>query len=151
MFGVTRVIYLGHIIEDRGVMPLSKNIEGIKNMRSPKDEKELQSFMGMINFYHRFIEAFAEIAAPLYDLLKDNTFRWLEIQERSFNKLKDNICRKPILLCFDNDLEVILSVDASARGVREALLQILDKEERPVIYFSRRFRPVEEHYSVIEN
>ncbi|XP_065315252.1 uncharacterized protein LOC135924132 [Gordionus sp. m RMFG-2023] len=102
------------------------------------------SLLGMINYYHRFVDNFAKIAAPLYDLLKKGVnFEWKIEQRNAFENLKRKIGEEPISVCFNNDLEIILAVDASNKGVGGALLHVIDG-------FSRIFHEVETRYSVIE-
>ncbi|XP_065314806.1 uncharacterized protein LOC135923789 [Gordionus sp. m RMFG-2023] len=68
--GVREIKYLGHFIKGNVITPMAKNIDKIVNMRAPDNKSELQSFLGATNYYHRFIQDFAEIATPLYSLLK---------------------------------------------------------------------------------
>ncbi|CAK9292456.1 unnamed protein product [Gordionus sp. m RMFG-2023] len=138
VLGLTEVMYLGHQINGMEVKPLEKNLKNITNMNPP-------------NYYHRFVEKFAKVASPLYDLLKKGVhFEWKIEQQEAFKILKEKIGKEPILVCFNNDLEIILAVDASDNGVGGALLHLIDGVERPIIFFSRVFREVETRYSVIE-
>ena len=60
-------------------------VEGVRNWPVPKTVKQLQSFIGFINFYRRFIEGFSGIARPLNDLTKKDTpWRWGPEQQRAF-------------------------------------------------------------------
>ncbi|CAK9291791.1 unnamed protein product [Gordionus sp. m RMFG-2023] len=136
ILGVMEVEYLGHQINGIEVKPLQKNLKNILNLKQPNNKAEVQSFLGMVNYYHRFIEDFAKVAAPLYELLKKGFhFDWKMEQQEAFEILKGKIGEEPILVCFNNDLEIILSVDASNKGVGGALLHIIDGVERPIIFF----------------
>ncbi|XP_065318874.1 uncharacterized protein LOC135926869 [Gordionus sp. m RMFG-2023] len=77
-------------------------------------------------------------------------FEWKDVQQIAFEILKEKIGKEPVLVCFDNELENVLAVDASNKGVGGALLQVIEGLERPVLFFSRVFREVETRYSVIE-
>ncbi|CAK9296000.1 unnamed protein product [Gordionus sp. m RMFG-2023] len=151
VLGVKEVVYLGHTIKGLEVRPLDKNLKNIANLQQPKNKSEVQSFLGMVNYYHRFIGEFASIAAPLYYLLKKGIhFEWKESQQMAFELLKQKISEEPILSCFNNDLPIILAVDASNRGVGGALLHVINDMERPILFFSRVFHDAETRYSVIE-
>ncbi|XP_065318831.1 uncharacterized protein LOC135926829 [Gordionus sp. m RMFG-2023] len=81
---------------------------------------------------------------------KSVNFEWKIEQRNAFENLKRKIGEEPILVCFNNDLEIILAVDASNKSVGGALLHVIDGLERPIIFFSRIFHEVETRYSVIE-
>ncbi|CAK9291465.1 unnamed protein product [Gordionus sp. m RMFG-2023] len=151
VFGVKEIKYLGHVIKGNEITPIGKNIDKIMNMRAPNNKAEVQAFLGATNYYHRFVQNFAEIATPLYDLLKKNKkFEWGEAQEKSFEKLKIKMVEKPILSCFNEKLNIILAVDASNEGIGGVLLQMIDNVEKPVLFLSRRFNSTEKNYSTIE-
>ncbi|XP_065315605.1 uncharacterized protein LOC135924477 [Gordionus sp. m RMFG-2023] len=96
VLGVMEVVYLGHRINGVEVRPLDKNMIGIGSMVRPKFKAELQSFVGMVNYYHRFIKDFAEITAPLYKLLKAGVrFEWGDEQDAAFEGLKKRIGEEP--------------------------------------------------------
>ena len=69
---------------------------------TPSNKKEIQSFLGFINFYQRFIEGFSHIAPPLFNLTKvDSTFKWSSKEKLAFNILRDRITLAPILVLLD--------------------------------------------------
>ncbi|XP_065318654.1 uncharacterized protein LOC135926654 [Gordionus sp. m RMFG-2023] len=99
VLGVMEVEYLGHRINGIEVKPLDKNLRNISNMKRPDNKAELQSFLGMVNYYHRFVEDFAKVAAPLYDLLKKGIhFEWKDVQQIAFEILKEKIGKEPVLV-----------------------------------------------------
>ena len=76
--------------------------------------KEVQFFLKLANYYKRFISRFEHIASPLTDLTKKNeTFRWTEKAQKAFNRLKEAITSKPVLVMFDLTRSVKLETDAS--------------------------------------
>jgi hypothetical protein len=68
----TSLKYLGYMIDDKGTRPHPERIKAVQQIEVPKTVKALRSFLGLINFYRRFIYRLAQIASPLYALLKDN-------------------------------------------------------------------------------
>lgn len=88
----TEISYLGYIISQDGVKMDPKKTEAIRNLVSPKTEKEVRSFLGMVGFYRKCIPEFARIAEPLHKLLrKDVLFEWSVECETAFKKLIDII------------------------------------------------------------
>jgi hypothetical protein len=122
-FAMTEISYLGHVISDKGVKPDPMNIKAIKDMKPPTKVKALQRFLGMVNFYRKFIPDCSNLAEPLNKLLrKDITWRWEEDQQRSFEILKNILCSEPILIIPDFDKPFILETDASGYAIGTTLL-----------------------------
>ena len=89
-FARSAVEYLGHIVSDQGVTVEPKKIEAIKNWPPPKDKHQLMQFLGLSNYYRRYVRGHAAICAPLTDLLKkENEWKWSTEQETAFQELKE--------------------------------------------------------------
>lgn len=147
IFGVNEVPYLGHIFNSKGVGVDKKRIDAITNMKVPSDRKELERFLGMVNYLSRFIPNYSEIAAPLRNLLKkDAEFIWISIHDKAYLDLKQKICQSPVLRYYSPNEEVTVSVDASAHGLGACLLQ----GGRPVAYAARTLTPAEGRWAQIE-
>lgn len=87
--------------------------------------KQVQSFLGLANYYHCFIDGFAKIAVPLMDLLKkEKRWKWTLTQQNTFDKLKRRITSAPILQAPDMKLPFIVTTDASDTAVGEVLSQM---------------------------
>ncbi|WKY05452.1 hypothetical protein Q1695_006010 [Nippostrongylus brasiliensis] len=85
----SHITFLGHEISGDSYKPATRNIEAIKSLPRPKTIKEVKGFIGMANFFRKFIKGFAAIATPLYDLCKGKaTFQWTPTQEAAFLALK---------------------------------------------------------------
>ena len=94
-FFTNQVEYLGYIFDESGVHPNSEKVTAISQSPVPTDIKQLQSFIGMCNFYSRFIVNFASRMSPLYSLLQKNVkFIWTDKQQCAFDDIK-NIDRQP--------------------------------------------------------
>ncbi len=68
--GRQQVDFLGHHITAEGATPITRHVEAVQNFSRPQDKKQLQSFLGLVNFYRRFIPAAARILLPLTDALR---------------------------------------------------------------------------------
>ena len=115
---VTSLEYLGYLISGEGIRPSPKKVKAILDAPTPKSVQELQSFIGMLTFYCRFIKNFSSKLAPLYELLKkDKVFKWTETEQRSFDNVKSDLANGPLLVNYDGCSSLIVEVDASPIGV----------------------------------
>ena len=99
--------------------------------------------MGALQYYSRFIAAFASLAEPLFQLQGSDEFEWTQIQQSSLDNLITAITSKPVLACYKFSKEATLTVDASEFG----LGAVLEQCGQPVIFISRRFTRAEKNYS----
>ena len=131
----------------------TKKINKIKDAEEPTTKKQVRSFLGLANYYRKFIPNFATIAAPLTDLTKKgmpNKVVWGPAQERAFKTLRDLLTSSPILRLPDLSRQFILRTDASDIGVGAVLLQQYEDGTFPVAYASKKLLKREQNYSVIE-
>lgn len=90
MFLASSVTYLGHRITAEGLCPVEDKVRAIKAAPSPKCVTELRSFLGMVNYYGKFLPDLSKVLAPLYKLLHNDTkWQWCEEQEAAFKKVKE--------------------------------------------------------------
>lgn len=152
LFMVEEVKYLGFVISKDGIKVDPDKVEAITKISRPKDVSELRSFLGLVNFYAKFVRNLSSILAPLYDLLKkDITWRWNKDCENSFMRIKSILSSAEVLTHYDPEQPLFLTCDASARGVGGVLTQRGEGgAERPVIYVSRALSDAERNYSQID-
>jgi hypothetical protein len=92
-FAFSKVKYLGHIVSRDGIQPDPDKISAVKDFPVPKKVKDVRSFLGLANYYRRFIKEFSKIAKPLTQLLHKNVkFQWTEACQTTFDILKCLIC-----------------------------------------------------------
>lgn len=145
------VTFLGHVICEDGVKPDPSKLEAIKNFPTPKNLKEIQSFLGLTGYYRKFINNYSKLALPLTNSLrKDENFKWSELEQNSFENLKNKLLTPPILIYPNFDREFILTTDASSYAVGAILSQKLDGRDHPIAYASRKLNKAESNYSTIE-
>lgn len=88
-FGVSSVEFLGHVCDAKGLHPKQDKIEKIQQWPAPHTPKQVRAFIGLANYYRKFVPRFAKIAAPLMDLLrKELRFLWLPIHQIAFEEIK---------------------------------------------------------------
>lgn len=147
-FGVSKVDFLGHTISGEGINVDKKKIEAITQWPRPTTSTQVRSFVGLCNFYRRFVKDFAKIAAPLTSA--QTTFTWGPEEERAFNELKTALTTAPVLLTPDFSLPFHVYTDASQFAIGATLLQDQGNGLQPVAYESRKLNPAERRYAVHE-
>lgn len=147
----TEISFLGHRVSAQGVKVDYERTRAIFAFPRPKNKKEVASFIGMVNFFRKFISNFAQLAAPLNHLRKKNQkFEWGDTQEASFHALKSALASAPVLAVPDFEKPFILQTDASNSGVAAVLLQEQEGGRRPIGFASRALSATEAKYSVYE-
>ena len=151
-FSCSRIVFLGHVIDAKGVSPDPRKTEAIQKMKSPTTVTELRRFMGMINQLNKFSPRIAEISQPLRELLKSNSiWVWTPNHEEALGKLKEEIASPRVLAHYNLNAETKISADASAHGLGAVLLQCQENREwKPVAFASRTLSDTESRYAQIE-
>ncbi|EPB72086.1 hypothetical protein ANCCEY_08837 [Ancylostoma ceylanicum] len=122
----SKITFLGHEISGNSYAPAEHNILAIRDMPTTKTTKEVKSFLGMADFFRRFIQGFASIAAPLYELCKFRmVFQWGPTQQEAFTALKEALVSRPCL-AFPQNQEFLLHTDGGEIAVGAALSQRQD-------------------------
>ncbi|GJR30663.1 ty3-gypsy retrotransposon protein [Tanacetum coccineum] len=91
VFGVTDISFLGHRISGQGVSPEAEKIAAIQQWPQPSSFTTIRAFLGLTGYYRRFVPHYAQIAAPLTDILKMKEFTWTDDADAAFNELKSNM------------------------------------------------------------
>ena len=138
--------YLGHHIAT------PEKLDAIANAPPPSNVQELRSFLGMVNYYGKFIPNLSTILAPLNALLpKDSSWRWSQASQSSFDACKKALMSSTVLAHYDVNLPIKVAADASAYGIGAVLSHMNpDGSERPVAFASRTLTSSERNYSQLE-
>lgn len=127
-----------------------RKVEAIRNWPIPKTVKELQSFLGLANFYHCFILFYSSIVSPPTPLLhgKPKSLSWPPEADSAYNILKQAFSSAPLLTHPDPNLPFIVEMDVSTTGVEVVLSEQQGTPPRlhPCAYFSCKFNPAEKNY-----
>ncbi|XP_057869133.2 uncharacterized mitochondrial protein AtMg00860-like [Cryptomeria japonica] len=143
-FGQTSISYLGYIIDAHGVQVDPVKVEVLFKWPTPSNITELRSFLGLANFYRKFILHYSDIATPLHQLKKTSVaFKWTKIHSQVFNTLKEKLCSTPVLVLPDLSQPFEIETDAS----HYALGAILKQNDHHVAYHSEKFSFAKRNYS----
>ncbi|CAH8564643.1 unnamed protein product [Dicrocoelium dendriticum] len=147
--GQSSIDFLGHRISASGIEALPDKIQALKDYPAPSSFKQLRRFLGLVNYYRRFIPNCASIVQPMTDLLrgKQRSFHFADDAKLSFEKLKDAISNIALLAHPDTSASLSLTTDASDTAVGAVLQQLIDRRWIPLGFFSKRLQPAESRYS----
>ena len=159
-FFMTEIKFLGYVFSADGKAVDASKTAALRLLPAPDTIVELQRWLGAVNYYSSFIPRFAEITAPLTDLLKavpahlqrksKAKLAWSQVHQTAFEAIREALAAPPLLRLFDPQLPCKVSVDAS----KVALGGVLEQEEqgmwRPVAYYSRKLTPAETRYTTRE-
>ena len=142
--------FLGVVIGPRGVEMQKKKVKGVLNWPIPKNIKEVQKFLGLANYYRRFIKDFAKIAVPLHVLVrKEQKWKWEKEQEEAFGRLKEVFTTKPILAILDINREIRVKADALDYATGGVLsLKYENGKWRLVVFISKSLNATERNYEI---
>lgn len=143
--------YLGHIINEKGIVPSPSKIEAIVKAPTPTNVKELRSFLGLVNYYERFIPHLHGFCADLHAITSERRrWHWSEHETKIFQKIKSHIVKSQPLVAFDENRPLFLACDASEKGLGAVIYHKRGNIEEPIAFASRKLRPAEIKYSVID-
>ncbi|KAE9082173.1 hypothetical protein PF006_g26971 [Phytophthora fragariae] len=178
-WGLKKVDYLGHRVSDEGLEVHPKDLSALMDLPFPRTLRAMQSFLGSLNYYGRFIEDMGIYASVLYELpevdfaaIRDRAGRerigpaieisedqqddqatadpkWAEA-EAAFSKLKKKIAATPILKHFDTEKRPVVIVYASEWAVSASLVQDHDGVYLPVMFTSRTLKQNKLNYGIVE-
>lgn len=146
--------YLGFEISSLGMRPGMTKIQSVIDFPRPDNVHGARQFLGLVSYFRKFIQGFAQLAHPITKLLKKNaTWEWTRDQDESFNSLKTKLTERPVLTIYDPTAETELHTDASKIGVGGMLLQRpqgTGGSFHPVAYYSRQTTPEEKNFHSYE-
>ncbi|XP_036345449.1 uncharacterized protein K02A2.6-like [Rhagoletis pomonella] len=151
-FASQQIEYVGHIIDANGIKPSTKRLEAIRMMPRPKNVRQVEAFIGKINYYNKFIPNFSAKASALNILRRQGQkFEWGEAQDNAFTALKDDIITATQLVHHNDKLPIILATDASKYGLVAVIShRYPDGSENPIAFASKTLNKSQINYSQVE-
>ena len=147
-FGRQELGFLGHRVSAAGVAVDPRKVSAVRDWPVPTSNADLRRFVGLCNYYRRFIDEYADIAAPLTRLCGPHApWQWGLEEQRSFDRLKHCLTTAPVLRTFDSSRRSVLTTDASEVAISAVLTQPDDDgHHHPVAYESRKLTAAEQAY-----
>lgn len=152
VFGAPEVTFLGYLISESGTKPLDGKVKAISDFPIPKTVRELRRFLGMVNYYRRFLPNAARIQAPLNALLTGSVKASHPVvikgdSLQAFEACKSSLCEAALLAHPHPDARLGLVTDASDTAIGGVLQQYLGGAWQPLAFFSRKLSPSQVKYS----
>lgn len=157
-FGASSLDFLSHRITPEGILPSPEKIQAVKDLPSPSSIKQIQKFIGMVNYYHRFIPNLALLLTPLHNHLtmlqklpkSTKNFSWTAECEEAFNEVKNALANATMLAHPNHNAEYAIKTDASSHSVGAVLEQYVNDSWEPLSFFSKKLSPAQTKYSTFD-
>ena len=151
-FGVAEIKFLGHMVSSQGIAPLPCKVAAVQRFQQPQTVKSLQRFLGLVNFYRRFLPGIAATMRPLMDALagRPRQLHWSDAMTSAFVQTKQRLAAATLLVHPVADAELRVSTDASSRAIAGAIHQVIRGQQQPLGFFSRRTSATESRYSAYD-
>lgn len=143
----TEIKFFGNLLTTKGIKPDSEKIKAIKNMPAPENKKDLERFLGMVNFLAKFIQNASAECHHLRALATSiDDWKWTNEDQNEYERVKNLLSDEKMLKYFEKHKPVVIECDASSKGLGAYIQQ----EDKIVAYASRTLSPAEKNYSQIE-
>lgn len=143
--------FLGHQITGEGKNPVLEKVKKAVDFPIPKSVKQIQKFNGLLNWYRDFIPNYSQVAYPLTELMKsENKFKWTDVEQQSFDQLKQLLVSAPTLVPSNHQLPFIIHTDASDYAIGAVLEQNSGDGNRPISYMSEKLNEHQINYPTHE-
>ena len=157
-FAQAEIVYLGHVLSERGLEMGKDKITKVANFPVPKNAKQMKQFLGLASYHRKFIPCFSKIASPLNELTKkDQNFHWGTVEQNAFEFLKGSLIKAPILsqpdyvAAQEGSRPFVVWTDACKTGVGAVLTQADEKGfYHPLYYVSKSCSSSERNYSITQ-
>lgn len=140
--------FLGHVIDKEGLHTSPRKVEAIEQAPIPKNRKELQSFLGLVHYYGKFIPNLSTLLGPLNDLIKgDQYWLWCKRCDKAFKIVKGILLKAPVMMLYNPHLPI----KQAASGIGAVISHILpDGSEHLIAYASCTLSQAECNYAQLE-
>ena len=152
-FGVPELDFLGFHVDSSGIRPLESKIQAIRDFPQPPNQQKLREFLGLVNFYRRFIPNGASLLHPLNLLLSKSSpknLSWDDTTTSAFNAVKNALADATLLAYPKAEAPTCIMTDASSTAVGAVLQQCIDEQWQPLAYFSKALKPSETRYNAFD-
>ncbi|XP_026065967.1 uncharacterized protein K02A2.6-like [Carassius auratus] len=151
-FFKSQISYCGHVIDKDGLHKSQDKIEAVLKAPHPQNVSQLRSYLGLVNYYHKFLPNLSTVLHPLNALLQTKTqSKWSDSCEQAFQETKRLITSDVVLTHFNPSMPIRLACDASPYGIGAVLShKFPDGTEKPIAFASRSLTTAERNYAQID-
>jgi len=156
VYGVSSVDFLGHTVSAAGITPLPAKCEAIQQFPKPTTQRQLKEFLGMINYYNRFIPKCSLLLQPLYSIIRpckrgqSVALVWTPEADIAYDAAKHALSAVTTLSFPSQDAPMSITTDASNTGTGAVLQQYVEGGWKPLAFFSKKLNNAEQNYSTFD-
>ena len=144
VIGVSEVDFMGYQVNEKGIATQRRLVDAVRNWPTPRSVHDVQRFIGLANYYRKFILGYARILQPVSDLVRTKEFVWTKAQQDAFDAIKRALTSAPVLIHPDPNETFTVTTDASKYAVGATLSQ----KGHPIAYLSHRLSDTEERWDI---
>ena len=141
---------LGVIVGKEQIKIKQEKIKIVKEWKTLTKIKDVESFLGFVNFYRQFIQNFSHITKLLNELKEKKEWKWKKEYQQVFNELKNKIISQLVLSLPKREGKFRVEIDTSGHAIREVLSQEQEGKWKPIAFFSRTMQPAERNYEIYD-
>ncbi|GBO35997.1 Transposon Ty3-I Gag-Pol polyprotein, partial [Araneus ventricosus] len=156
VFAVEEIEFLGYLITPQGSRPLPDKVQAIMNYKRPENIQDLRTFLGILNFYRRYLKDAAKNQALLHEYLKGSKkkdkrkIQWTDEAEKQFEKCKNDLANATLLSFPNSELPLSLFTDASDTAIGAVLQQYENSTWKPIAFYSKKLNDTQQNYSTYD-
>jgi cleavage and polyadenylation specificity factor subunit 1 len=153
VFKATEVPYLGYKVSAEGSLPLEERVAHLQDCPPAKTISQLRRFLGMLNFYRRFLPQAAATQAPLHDVRRVKSYHpiaWTPELHKAFEECKASLSRATLLAHPEPSAQLAVVTDASTTTMGAVLQQRINNAWQPLAFFSKKMNPTQQKYSAYD-
>ena len=141
---------LGVVVGKRQVQIEQDKVKAVKEWKVLTKIKEVESFLGFVNFHQRFIQNFSHTTRLLNDLKEKKKWKWEEEHQQAFDELKNKIISQLVLSLLKKEGKFRVKIDVSEHAIERVLSQEQEGKWRPIAFLSRTMQPAERNYEIYD-
>ena len=141
---------LGVVVGKGQVKVEQEKIKAVKEWKTPTKIKDVESFLGFVNFYRQFIHNFSHTARPLNELKGKKEWKWEKEHQEAFEELKEKITSQPVLALPKREGKFRVETDTSGHAIGGVLSQEQEGKWKPIAFLSRTMQPAERNYKIYD-
>ena len=153
VFGVLELDFLGYHVDVSSIRPMETKVQVVRDFPRPTSQRKLREFLGLVNFYRRFIPDGATLLQPLNQLLSRSTARtldWTDAAIEAFDAVKKALAQATLLVHPKIGAPTCIMTDASEVAIGAVLQQVVEGQWQPLAYFSKSLKPAETRYNAFD-